>query len=288
MKNGSLLDTFAEAIRHLGFHTYRAAEWYRGELFVHELLPASACLNSYSIAKVFTVTAAGLLYDRGLMSVEEKVAEIFRREFPEAHDPKWERMTVDHVLSHRAGFPSGFLDIDVQDRSEYGTDDFLQYLFRTRLACEPGEQWIYSDAAFYLLSRIITKKTGRLLDELLWREVFSPLGFQEAAWSKCPMGYPMGATGLYIRTQDMVKLGALYLRQGTYAGKRILSEHWTRLVLERGYELCPAGKNGAYGKGGMYGQMLVVFPEDERVLAWHSHDGRDPAPLLDWLSRRMQ
>lgn len=192
MKNGSLLDTFAEEIRHLGFHTYRAAEWYRGELFVHELLPASACLNSYSIAKVFTVTAAGLLYDRGLMSVEEKVAEIFRREFPEAHDPKWERMTVDHVLSHRAGFPSGFLDIDVQDRSEYGTDDFLQYLFRTRLACEPGEQWIYSDAAFYLLSRIITKKTGRLLDELLWREVFSPLGFQEAAWSKCPMGYPMG------------------------------------------------------------------------------------------------
>lgn len=139
MKNGSLLDTFAEEIRHLGFHTYRAAEWYRGELFVHELLPASACLNSYSIAKVFTVTAAGLLYDRGLMSVEEKVAEIFRREFPEAHDPKWERMTVDHVLSHRAGFPSGFLDIDVQDRSEYGTDDFLQYLFRTRLACEPGE-----------------------------------------------------------------------------------------------------------------------------------------------------
>lgn len=211
-----------------------------GGAFVHELLPASACLNSYSIAKVFTVTAAGLLYDRGLMSVEEKVAEIFRREFPEAHDPKWERMTVDHVLSHRAGFPSGFLDIDVQDRSEYGTDDFLQYLFRTRLACEPGEPNGFTATRRFTFSPgFITKKTGRLLDELLWREVFSPLGFQEAAWSKCPMGYPMGATGLYIRTQDMVKLGALYLRQGTYAGKRILSEHWTRLVLERGYELCP-------------------------------------------------
>ena len=69
MKNGSLLDTFAEEIRHLGFHTYRAAEWYRGELFVHELLPASACLNSYSIAKVFTVTAAGLLYDLSLIHI---------------------------------------------------------------------------------------------------------------------------------------------------------------------------------------------------------------------------
>lgn len=101
------------------------------------------------------------------------------------------------------------------------------------------------------------------------------------------MGYPMGATGLYIRTQDMVKLGALYLRQGTYAGKRILSEHWTRLVLERGYELCPAGKNGAYGKAGCTDKCWSYFRRTSAFSPGIPTTARS-APLLDWLSRRMQ
>lgn len=184
-----------------GFHTYRIAVWKDGKLYSKDLLPASACLNSYSVAKAFTVTAAGLLYDRGLLSTDEKITDIFREEFPQEYDTKWERMTVDHIMRHRGGFPAGYLDIDAQAISSYGTEDFLQYLFRTELVAEPGEEWIYSDAAFYLLSRIITKKTGRLLDELMWREVFSPLEFQEMAWSKCPLGYPMGGNGpLYSDT----------------------------------------------------------------------------------------
>lgn len=283
MESSIFLDAFAAELRRCEFHTYRIAEWHSGKLYSKDLLPASACLNSYSVAKAFTVTAAGLLYDRGLLTTEEKILDIFREEFPQEYDPKWERMTVDHLLRHRGGFPAGYLDIDAQDISTYGTEDFLSYLFRTELAAEPGTQWLYSDAAFYLLSRVVTRKTGRLLDELMWREVFSPLGFQEMAWSKCPLGYPMGATGLYLRTQDMAKLGALYLRRGVYEEKRILSEAWTGLVLERGYELCPVGGKNAYGKGGMCGQMLIVFPEEDRVLAWHSFDSRDMGPLFEWL-----
>lgn len=283
MDHSKFLDAFASELKRQGFHTYRIAEWKDGKLYSKDLLPASACLNSYSVAKAFTVTAAGLLYDRGLLSTNEKITDIFREEFPQKYDTKWERMTVDHIMRHRGGFPAGYLDIDAQAIPSYGTEDFLQYLFRTELVAEPGEKWIYSDAAFYLLSRIITKKTGRLLDELMWREVFSPLEFQEMAWSKCPLGYPMGATGLYIRTRDMAKLGVLYLQSGTYGGKRIVSERWTRLVLDRGYEFCPIGENGAYGKGGMCGQMLLVLPGENRVCAWHSFDNRDMGPLFAWL-----
>lgn len=282
----SFLDAFAAEIGRLGFHIYRIAEWQDGRLSSRDLRPASACLNSYSVAKAFTATAVGLLYDRGMISPEERIADIFRGELPSGYDLRWEHMTVDHVLRHRGGFPEGYLDIDVQEISGYGTEDFLQYLFRTRLLSEPGTEYRYSDAAFYLLSRIVTRKTGCLLDALLWRELFSPLGFQEMAWSKCPLGYPMGATGLYVRTSDLTKLGALYLRHGVYAGKRILSEEWTNLAATRAYVFSPAGGHGAYGKGGMYGQMLLVLPEADRVLAWHSFEERDPAPLTAWLLNR--
>lgn len=278
-----LLEGFAAALKRLGYNTYRIAELHDGKIYSMDLLPASACLNSYSVAKAFTVTAAGLLFDKGCLAVDEKIIDIFRDEFPPKYDHRWDRMTIDHVMRHKGGFSGGFLDIDAQAIETYGTDDFLQYMFHTELENEPGTVWNYSDGAFYLMSRVISKKTGRLMDELMWCEIFYPMEFQEVAWSKCPMGYPMGATGLYIRTQDMVKLGALYMNGGIYEGKRLLSEAWVRKVLERGYEMCSAGVADAYGKGGMCGQMLLVFPSAKRVVAWHSFDSHDMGPLFQWL-----
>jgi len=83
------------------------------------------------------------------------------------------------------------------------------------------------------------------------------------------MNHAMGATGLYIRTEDMVKLGALYLNKGVYRNERILSEAWIDMVLEKGY-LPRYGETG-YGHGGMRGQMLMVLPQHERAVAWHGY-----------------
>jgi len=66
--------------------------------------------------------------------------------------------------------------------------------------------------------------------------IFQPLGFREAAWGCCPPEHAIGATGLYIRVNDMIKLGAVYLNCGTYRGKRILSEGWVKTVLAGQYE----------------------------------------------------
>ena len=148
--------------------------------------------------------------------------------------------------------------------------DYLSLVLRHPLDYDPGTREVYSDAAFYLLSRAVGRVLGEPMDNFLLRELFTPLGFQEVAWSHCPHGSPMGATGLYIRAQDMVKLGELYLRGGVWNGKRILSEDWVALALREGYEPRPVGKG--YGKGGMNGQMLYVCPGSERVIAWHGYD----------------
>ena len=100
------------------------------------------------------------------------------------------------------------------------------------------------------------------------------------AWSRCPLGYPMGATGLYIYTEDMAKLGELYLRGGVWKGERILSEEWVKLCMQRSYEFANICSGKAYGKGGAFGQMLVYIPEQERVVAWHSFGGGDLLPAI--------
>ena len=82
------------------------------------------------------------------------------------------------------------------------------------------------------------------------------------------MGHAMGATGLYIRVEELLKLGAIYLDGGLYKETRILSQEWVNTVLTRGYELKPKCGGTAYGKGGMRGQMLMVVPDIGRVVAW--------------------
>ena len=274
----SYLKEAEKLIREKGYNVYRITEICDDESETVKLQYANPCQNIYSIAKVFSTTAAMMLVDRGMLSTCERVCDIFEDEQPCRIDEKWYDVTVHHLLKHRAGFSSGQLDIDCLDSTKFGCNYFLKLLFTTPLISAPGERSTYSDAAFYMISRVVSKKLGEPMDNFLWRELFTPCGFREAAWSKCPLGYPMGATGLYVRTDDVAKLGQIYLSGGVYNGKRILSEKAVSTVLENGYELALHGSY--YAKGGMRGSMLQVIPEKNRVVAWTACDNSDMHDLL--------
>lgn len=279
------LDEFVKVTQEQGNNIFRVSEIHNGKTETRELKPCNPCQNCYSIAKAFTMTAIGMLWDKGLIDLEEKAVDIFADILPEGMDEKWNKTTVDMLLTHRCGMPCGYLDIDRIDIHEYIGDDFLKYMFLTAPINEPGSEFVYSDAAFYMLSRIFSAKSGEMMDEYLWRELFWPLGFQEAAWSKCPQGYPMGATGLYARSEHVARLGQLYLDRGVYNGQRLLSEAWVDLALGRKYELGPTGYSDAYCKGGMNGQELIVIPSENRVVCWHAYEYHDfPINLVEWVS----
>ncbi len=238
----------------------------------------NAAQNIYSVSKMYTVTAIGILSDRGLLSVDETVTDILGDECPEGYDPYWEQTTVDMLMRHRVGFPGGF-DIDVFDASTYNPD-YLKEIMLKKWVCPPDTERRYDDAGYYILSRIVNKKAGKPLFAFCWENIFLPLGFKEAAWSCCPEGHAMGATGLYIRNEDMVKLGAVYLNGGEYLGKRIVSEAWVKKVLERQYEFAPNGIRDSYNKGGMNGQNLLVIPSENRAVAWQGYDIHPGGPDL--------
>ena len=265
------LDAFADFIRKNDGRVFSAAE-IRGNMPPEkiEIRENNPCQNIYSVSKVFTVTAIGILCDRGLLSTDDTVTQLLGDECPAGYDPYWEKTTVDMLMRHRVGFPGGF-DIDVFDASGYNPD-YLAEIMLKKWVCPPDTQRRYDDAGYYILSRIVNKVSGKPLFAFCWENIFQPLSFREAAWSCCPEGHAMGATGLYIRGEDMVKLGAVYLNGGKYLGRRIISEEWVKRVLERQYEFAPDGRKDAYSKGGMNGQRLLVIPCESRVVAWQGYD----------------
>lgn len=237
-----------------------------GDPEVVELKRNNPCQDIYSVAKAFIVTAIGMCVDRGLLKVTDTVVDALGSACPETYHPYWKETTVHNLLLHQIHVTSS-LDIDSLDANSF-TEDYLNFFMNLDYLSKPGGERRYTDGAFYMLSRIVEEKVGESTDNFLWKELFYPLGFREAAWSHCPKGHAMGATGLYIRVGDMAKLGAIYLNGGVYKGRRYISEDWVNTVLTNGYELRRFDETDAYCKGGMYGQQLLVIPERNRVVAW--------------------
>ncbi len=231
--------------------------------------------NSYSITKCFAAAAIGFLWDEGKIGLNEPVTDVLKGEFDFAA-PGWEQVQVRHALGHTMGIESGYLDIDTEDIFTYGTDDFLTYAFSKPVVYAPGEHYCYSDAAYYIVSRLAEKRSGEKLDEFLMRRLLNPLHVQEAAFSRCPRSHPIGATGLYIRARDMVKLGYVYCQRGAWEGQQLLSEAWVHTEEQEGFNFKETSVKGVYAKGGMLGQNLLYSPGKGYAAAWHSYctDGR--------------
>jgi CubicO group peptidase (beta-lactamase class C family) len=263
---------FSDACRDLtialGYNLYDAVLYDNGTMYRYEHQPANLANNSYSVSKIFTAAAIGFLVDDGKISLNDLLTDILKDEIHTTYDPQWDKVTVEHALAHKMGLQGLGLDLDSDDISTYGTKDFLTYVFTHALTDEPGTVYNYSDTAYYLLSRVVSKITGQRMDDFLMDRLFRPLDYAEVAWSTCPYGYPMGGTGLYLRTHDMLKLAVLYLNLGVWEGKRILSENWIRTSLERelGVTKC---ENISHCKTGAHGQILAFCPTTQKAIAIH-------------------
>lgn len=276
----TIIERLDSIARKNGINTYRISISTENGIETLKRLPHNPCQNCYSVAKFFCVIAVGMLFDEGKLTPSSSVGGIFAEELAAYGIPaeKWANITLDNVMRHEIGYGKGFLDIDTEDITKYPTDDFLFLCLDRELVYAPGEQRVYSDAAYYLVSRIVTKISGERLDDFLMERLFSKIGCREVAWSKCPHKYPVGATGLYIRSDDMVKLGRICLDGGVWHGERIVSEEWIKTVLDRGYELRKFGRG--FSKGGMRGQRLYVDFDRNVALAWHSYDPEGKNKLL--------
>ena len=70
------IDEIIEGFKKRNIRLYSITEIKGGKADVRYITPSSACHNSYSIAKAFTVTALGMLFDEGKLSHEQGALEL--------------------------------------------------------------------------------------------------------------------------------------------------------------------------------------------------------------------
>ncbi|PWM45877.1 MAG: hypothetical protein DBX47_03420 [Clostridiales bacterium] len=276
-----MMDRLIEQFKADGADVSTIVEMNAGGEFVRKNLRAFPEAKwTYSVSKNYTATAIGILYDRNIISDEDYIYPMFKELFTPSHDPKWETVKIKDLLQHRSGFARGYLNYKDEDDSLFQVDDPLRIMFAYPLAGTVGETMVYTDPNYYLLSRIVELKTGMTLYEFVRREILVPMKCLDHSWACCPKGHTLGGDGLIIRTEDMAKLGCVFLNGGIYKGKRYLSEDWikkataTRTVDELGeYGYSILRKSSAkenYYFQGAYGQLVNIMPRTKRIIAYHS------------------
>jgi hypothetical protein len=119
------------------------------------------------------------------------------------------------------------------------------------------------------------------LTEYLRPRLFDPLGIGEVGWLAWPPGREHGFSGLFARTEDVAKLGQLYLQRGRWGDTQVLPEGYVGQATSRqidtpnqdnldwrqGYGFQFWMSRHGYRGDGVFGQFCVVLPEQNAVVA---------------------
>ncbi len=231
----------------------------------------------FSLSKSITGMAVGMLVRDGLLSLDEKIVDIFSDKGVLLRSPKVNSITVLHLLNMTSG-------IKFNEVGSMVEKDWVKAYLSSDCSYEPGTEFSYNSMNSYLLSAIVCKKTGMGLKDYLTPRLFEPLGIQNVIWETCPMKIEKGGWGLYLHTADMAKLGQLYLQGGrwTVNGKvqQLVPENWVQESTKiqtpthdsdhadgYGYQLWNFGAKSAYQYNGVFGQYVIVLPERDMVIA---------------------
>jgi CubicO group peptidase (beta-lactamase class C family) len=255
--------------------------------------------TSFSAAKSFVSTLVGIAIDEGLIgSIEDPVTDYL----PElaARDPDFRKVTLRHLLTMSSGIryqEGGFPSLGDDTYTYYGVDLRDVALNRTRMEQPPGLAWRYNNYHPLLLGLVLERTTGASVADFMARRLWQPLGAEaDATWNLDSerSGFEKMESGLNARAVDYARFGLLFLHDGEWNGRRIVSEAWVRAATRADTTTGPASyfgygyfwwidveHPGRFYAMGKYGQYIYVAPDaDAVVVRLGSSSGVDNAAWL--------
>jgi hypothetical protein len=223
-----------------------------------------------SVTKTLTGIALGVAIKEGLLSLDERLIDIF----PEyahytAGKPWWDELCVRHIATMSAG---------MEKQPPVRSADWIEGFFQMDILHKPGTAYMYNSIACSMVGVCIRKKTSLGLKDFLKPRVFDKLGVDMTAfaWHYHPDGQENGSGGLMFSARNSALLMELYRNGGVWDGERILPEEWVKFALQiqNPYTRMDSTycgmmwhwKENCFVADGGMGQWAMYFPEKDAVI----------------------
>ena len=244
-----------------------------------------------SVTKSVTSILLGIAIARGDIEGPDAPLLSFleRYRIPEAGHPLW-NATLDDLLTMRTGIEWHEIDRPIDDTNTTiqleASEDWVQFTLDQPMDAAPGEKWVYNSGGSHLMSAVIRAATGQLATTYAEAHLFGPLGIDTYHWKITPAGLPDTEGGLYLRTEDLARIGYLYLRGGRWGDRQVVPREWVEASVARrvdgvnqqgwgyGYQWwrLDQGDVEVWAGLGYGGQFLLVLPGHDLVAvanSWH-------------------
>ena len=272
----------------------------------------------YSLSKSFTSTAAAFAQAEGLLDLDDTVISHFAEFDADITQPRSRAVRLRHVAAMASGHTQDML-LEAVSRDR---DEPVRGFLLSPPGQEPGTVFAYSQPCTYALASVIQRNAGMPLTGYLRPRLFDPLGIGPVGWHTFPPGREQGFSGLHARTEDVAKLGLLYLQRGRWQGAQLIPEAWVAEATSKQVSN-PDGANPDWAQGygfqfwmsrhgyrgdGAFGQFCVILPEQQTVIVTTAYTtdmqamldamwthllpglgtaGPDPGPAQDQLAGRL-
>ncbi|MCF6405513.1 beta-lactamase family protein [Chitinophaga filiformis] len=207
-----------------------------------------------SISKSIVSACVGIAIQQGkIKSVDQKVLSFFPAYAAQDTGLK-STLTIEHLLSMSSGLVwNEDVPYDNPENSEIRmimSPDPVGYVLSQPMEAPPGQVWKYNGGTTQLLAAIIERTTGKPVDQFAREYLFKPLGITAFEWLKYPgTNIPAAASGLRLRSRDLLKFGLLYSNNGIWQGKQVVPAHWVKASFQ------PHVKR----PGGAYGYQFWIW-----------------------------
>jgi CubicO group peptidase (beta-lactamase class C family) len=190
-----------------------------------------------SLTKVMATTMAiMMLEERGELKLTDKLFKYF----PEFTEGQKGQLTLEDLLRHRAGLPSGSRPLSGEEFSAY-----IKRISSAPLTYVPRTQTVYSDLSMILLGRVVEIVTGTGMDDFCLKNIFQPLNmlttdFKAFTPLRCALTSPkgkcevhdptafafrphaVGSAGVFSTIVDLTRFARMILNKGELDGVRII------------------------------------------------------------------
>ena len=244
----------------------------------------------HSVSKTFTATAVGLAIADGKMALTDKVVDYFPDKLPANVSEKLKAMTVRDLLTMSCGH-----DVEPSPR-DTPDQDWTSVFLAQPVVHEPGSFYLYNSLGTYMLSAIVQQVTGEKVVDYLTPRLFEPLHIDKPKWEESPQGINCGGWGLYLKTEDLAKMGQLLLQKGEWNGQQLIPAEWVDEMSKKQVESINPGtrmeeaeakgmtketsdwmqgygyqmwrcRPGCFRADGARGQYIIVVPDKNAVIA---------------------
>lgn len=163
-----------------------------------EAMTTDTIFDAASLTKVVaTTTSIMILVERGQVRLNDPLS----RYLPEIKDGGRERITIEHLLMHRAGYAP---DFDLGEQWT-GYDEALKRLASERLQSAAGTRFVYSDIGFIALGEVVKRVSGEPLDVFARKNIYEPLRMRDTSFN------PRAALRARIAPTERRRAQAAYL-----------------------------------------------------------------------------